>query len=306
MLDSTSPAGRDTATADAATPEVSVVVPHFNDLENLDACLACLTDQTLPRDRYEIIVADNMSAVGFEAVAKVVGDRARLVEAREKGAGPARNEAAAHARAPVLAFTDSDCRPARDWLEKALAASERASVVGGRVEVFSRDAENLTSAEAFETVFGFDNKGYVEKKGFSVTANLIVHRDVFEQAGPYRASVAEDMEWCHRAGSCGHRIVYDDALVVAHPTRKDWAELTKKWDRLSREGYLTMIEQPGGRLKWGARSLAVLASPLPHSLRILRSPALPRRRDRLAAMGVLFRLRTWRFLKAWRLMLGRG
>ena len=48
--------------------QVSVIVPHYNDLEALDRCLSGLTAQTFPAEQVEIIVADNMSEVGLEAV----------------------------------------------------------------------------------------------------------------------------------------------------------------------------------------------------------------------------------------------
>ena len=68
--------------------DVSVVVPHYQDLERLDRCLAALEQQSMARDRYEIIVADNMSACGPDAVRCLIAGRARLVLAPERGAGP--------------------------------------------------------------------------------------------------------------------------------------------------------------------------------------------------------------------------
>ena len=47
---------------------VSVIVPHFNDYDNLDACLGLLQAQSFPGDRTEIIVADNGSSRGLDAV----------------------------------------------------------------------------------------------------------------------------------------------------------------------------------------------------------------------------------------------
>ena len=34
-------------------PHISVVVPHFQDVENLDKCLSALERQTLPADRFD-------------------------------------------------------------------------------------------------------------------------------------------------------------------------------------------------------------------------------------------------------------
>ncbi len=137
---------------------VSVLIPHYDDLENLRICLDLLNRQTLPRESFEVIVADNNSPVGLAAVSAVVAGRARLVTAPEKGAGPARNVAAAHAHASYLAFIDSDCRPAADWLERGLAALAGADIVGGAVNVTVRDATRPSPVEAFEQAFAFQNQ----------------------------------------------------------------------------------------------------------------------------------------------------
>ena len=75
--------------------KVSVIVPHYDDLQGLDICLSALAKQSLPKAEFEIIVADNNSPQGLEGVARVVAGRARLISIVEKGAGPARNGGAA-------------------------------------------------------------------------------------------------------------------------------------------------------------------------------------------------------------------
>src|SRR5471032_2792442 len=93
---------------DEPTPFVSVVIPHYNDLDNLTICLQRLRRQSWPSDRFEVIVADNNSTCGIEAVRRIAPD-IRVVPAAEQGAGPARNAGVAVARGDVLAFIDSDC-----------------------------------------------------------------------------------------------------------------------------------------------------------------------------------------------------
>src|SRR5437868_6701590 len=90
---------------DQVEPFVSVVIPHYNDLDNLRVCLAHLRRQSWPHERFEIIVADNNSAGGVVAVRGLAAD-IRIVPAPEQGAGPARNAAVAVARGEVLAFID--------------------------------------------------------------------------------------------------------------------------------------------------------------------------------------------------------
>ena len=70
---------------------VSVIVPHLDDYDSLDTCLRLLQAQSFPGDRTEIIVVDNGSWRGLDTVRRIVGSRGQVIEAAERGAGPARN-----------------------------------------------------------------------------------------------------------------------------------------------------------------------------------------------------------------------
>ncbi len=289
-----------------AAPKVSVIVPHYNDLRQLDLCLAALAAQTFTRQEVEIIVADNASPQGLEAVQAVVAGRAKLVSVSEKGAGPARNGGVAVATGEILAFTDSDCRPDRDWLEEGVRALGADDFVGGRMRVSVRDPAQPTAAEAFELVFAFHNETYVTQKGFSVTANLLCPRRVFETVGGFRVGVPEDLDWSHRARDAGFRIGYAPKAVVWHPARRSWPELQGKWRRLNRESFGLLGSRKGGRLLWVARCLALPLVTLADSARVLGATTLATSRQKWAALGMLYRLRTWRFIDSMRLLIRSG
>jgi glycosyltransferase involved in cell wall biosynthesis len=284
------------------TPLVSVIVPHFNDIDNLQKCLRLLAAQTLPDDRFEVIVADNNSKYGLAAVQKTCGARARVVLAPIQGAAAARNAGVAASNGQYLAFIDSDCRPARDWLDRGVAALTRADMVGGRVIISVEEGRDLTAVEAFENVFAFDFQRYIEKEGFSGAGNMFVPRKIFDKVGGFRSGVSEDKDWGRRALNLGFRWAYVPDVLVAHPARRDWEELRNKWRRITRETYTLEKERPFGRLRWFLRAWAVLLSPLIHIVSILRSPKLERFSDKLKAIGVLFRIRFWRFLESHRIL----
>lgn len=279
---------------------VSVVVPHYQDLANLDICLDLLRQQTLPAERFEIIVVDNMSPAGFASIAEIVAGRALLIENQRKGAGPTRNAGVAQARGAALAFLDSDCRPAPDWLEHGLAALAKAPVIGGRVDVLVSDPAAMSAAEAFEMVFAFNNEGYVRDKGFSVSANLFVRRDVWDVVGGFRDGISEDVDWCWRARDAGFPVAYAPEARVGHPARRNWSELVRKWRRLTREGYALHREKAGGLASWLVRSWAVPLSALAHLPRVMRSPKLGSPMDRMRATGILLAIRAYRFVDAHR------
>ncbi len=291
--------------APGPTPAVSVIIPHYNDLDNLKRCLDLLDRQTLPRERFEIVVADNNSACGLAAVAEVCGARARAVPAPKQGAGEARNAGVAAARGEVLAFIDSDCRPEPAWLERGVAALAGADFAGGEVVVVVEDRDRATAVEAFELAFGFEARRYVLRQNYCVTANMFVRRDVFEAVGPFRQQVAEDVDWGWRAIGKGYRLAYAPDSVVLHPARHDWDDLLRKWRRVSREMFLLRTEQPGGRLRWFVHTTGLFLSPATGLVSVMRNDNLRSPRERALAYVALLRLRAWRIREGYRLLLAR-
>lgn len=285
----------------AAAPRVTVIVPHFDDIANLHKCLSALEAQTLPRDEFEIVVADNQSSCGREFVEHAIAGRARLVTVSERGAGPARNGGAAAAAGRIFAFTDSDCVPAPEWLAAGTAALADYDFVGGRVDVSVADERKVTPTEAFEKVFAFDFETYINRKGFTGSGNLFVPRQIFEAVGGFRAAVSEDVDWSRRAIAQGYRLGYAPRAVVTHPARRNWAELRRKWSRINRESFALQQHAPGGRLRWVMRTMLLPASAVAHTPRVLRSPRLRNTRERCGALAVLVLCRTWRFGDALRL-----
>jgi glycosyltransferase involved in cell wall biosynthesis len=280
---------------------VSVIIPHLNDLSGLEACLSRLTGQTFPTDAYQIIVADNGSTCGAEAVRKVINGRGVLVEVPDKGAGPARNGGIAAAKGSLLAFTDSDCQPDPHWLAEGVKALSEFDFVGGRMEVLVGDLTAMTPVEAFERVFAFENEKYVLKKNFTVTANLFAHRTIFEDCGGFKTGVSEDLEWSRRAVAGGYRLGYAAAAIVGHPARRTWPELRRKWERLNFETYGLSAGKPFRRLKWLGRSLLLPPSVIIHAGRAFTSPELFTLKQRLGAVQTLAVLRLWRFTDSLRL-----
>ena len=281
---------------------VSVIVPHYNDLEGLAICLDALMRQTFPVAQREIVVADNGSPQGLAAVEKVVGGRARVVTVDWRGAGPARNGGVAASGGEVLAFIDSDCRAEPVWLEEGLKALKNCDIAGGSVEVLVKDANRMTAAEAFERIFAFNMERYVVEKGFVGSGNLFCRRAVFDAVGPFGTGVSEDVDWSHRATAKGFRIGYAPLAKVGHPARRTWDELRGKWARINAETYGLVMRRRLGRLAWLSTFLLLPASALAHTPRVLAFGQL-NWRQKCSALGILYRLRLWRMLDYGRLFI---
>ncbi|MEL7486136.1 MAG: glycosyltransferase [Pseudomonadota bacterium] len=283
--------------ADEHKIRISVIIPHYNDKTRLGLCLASLERQTLPRAMFEVIVADNGTPGGVDELEHKFSD-VQFITAAERGAAHARNSAMARASGEIFAFIDADCIADPDWLERGVAALADADFVGGRIDI-SVERENAPSpVEAFELVFGFRQRLYVERKRFSATANLFVWRDVATQIGPFRNGVSEDLDWGRRADALGFRLAFNANSIVTHPARSDWSALVQKWDRLTRERW-GGVEKRGlkSALRWTGLAVATALSAAPHLWAVFTSRELTRLRDRLAAAGVLARIRFWRARK---------
>jgi cellulose synthase/poly-beta-1,6-N-acetylglucosamine synthase-like glycosyltransferase len=273
---------------------VSVIVPHLNDYENLDACLTLLGAQSFPGDRTEVIVADNGSSRGLEAVRAIVGTRGRVIEVAERGAGPARNAGVRASRGDAIAFIDSDCRPDPRWLEEGLNELTLADFAGGQVEVLVEDPVRMTAAEAFESVFAFQNESYVKDRNFTVTASMFVWRSVFDSVGGFENGVPEDKDWCMRAVRQGYRIRFAPKSIVGHPARRTMAELKRKWRRLTIESCEGSRREGKGRIPVLLRQWAALLAVAPHAFLPLVSKRLSGTRNRILAIGALAQIRAYR------------
>jgi GT2 family glycosyltransferase len=180
-----------------------------------------------------------------------------------------------------------------------VAALAQYDYVGGRVVTTVADMKSVSAAEAFEAVFAFDFKKYVETDKFAGSGNLFVRGNLFEQVGGFRAGVAEDVDWCQRANAMGLRLGYAEKAIVYHAARRQWSDLTRRWDRMMSEDIRSAMETPRWQLRWLVHAGMVAVSPFVHWVRVLRSHRLSGPRARGLALIGLLRIR---FYRSYRMM----
>lgn len=268
--------------------QAAVIIPHYNDVTRLRLCLRELAKNDL--NAVDVIVVDNGSTVPLDGVQSEFPDIRFIVE-REKGAAAARNRGIAESSAPLLLFIDADCVPDHDWVSVARQVAPLADLTGGRVSVFDETPPPRSGAEAFEAVFAFDFKTYVEKKGFSGAGNLVTRRDVFDAIGGFTNGVSEDREWTMRAVARGYSLAYQDNLRVSHPSRQNWPALRHKWRRMTEEMYQLNGTGAKDRLRWVLKALAMPLSAVAHVPKVLGSDVLNGPGEYLRAIIILFRIR---------------
>jgi glycosyltransferase involved in cell wall biosynthesis len=218
---------------------VSVIVPVFNDRDRLKICLEALENQTYPQHLYEVIVVDNASDDGEEVKALV----ARFSQSRATyegcpGSYKARNKGVAIAKGEVLAFTDSDCIPAKDWIEKGVKNLQKypqCGLIAGKIEIFFKDSSKVTPVELYESITAFPQKELLDKYNYGATANIFTFKKVIERVGKFDDNLKSggDVEWGQRVAKFGYQQIYCDEVCVAHPARYSFAQLYKRTVRLA-------------------------------------------------------------------------
>lgn len=220
--------------ANVSALAVSIIVPTYRDWHALRSCLDALAEQTLPAQEYEILVVEN--AGESQPHDLMLPGNVRLLHEPAPGSYAARNCGIAEACGEVLAFIDADCIAAPGWLQagrECLQANPDAGLVAGNIEL-SYAAPRLTPAECFEKAFAFRQRQNVAN-GVSVTANLFVRREVFDEVGAFDSGLMSggDFEWTRRATSRGHRLLFCEAAVVRHPARASVNALACKARRVT-------------------------------------------------------------------------
>lgn len=206
---------------------VAVIIPVYRDWPRLERCLDALGRQSIAAAQFEIIVVDNEAEAKPAPIA--FPPNARLIHEPRPGSYVARNAGIAVAQAPVLAFTDSDCVPDREWLANGLAAlaQHAGSRVTGPVPIFMEPGASRI-AHLYELHTAFPQLSYV-RNGHCVTANLLVERSEFDRVGLFDECLSGgDTRWGKRAQAKGIPIVHVDGVRVHHPARCSVSDILHK------------------------------------------------------------------------------
>jgi GT2 family glycosyltransferase len=201
-------------------PAIAVVVPSHERPLRLRWLLNALEDQTLERPQFEVIVCHDSRGPETERLLRshplaTAGTlRSTTLRSGRNPPGLQRNVAWRAARAPLIAFTDDDCRPPADWLERALAAAKAnpGAIVQGATRPDPDELSLLHAAAHSRTQL-------IEPPvGWAQTCNIVYPREVLERAGGFdeRLEGGEDADLAWRARSAGVELVGAPEVLTYH------------------------------------------------------------------------------------------
>jgi cellulose synthase/poly-beta-1,6-N-acetylglucosamine synthase-like glycosyltransferase len=233
----------DSGSEDVFLHKVSVIVPIYNGEADLPGLLECLEAQTYPRDRVEYLLVDNNSS---DRTAQVLENAAashptekitirHLTENKIQSSYAARNNAIRVANGEILVFTDADCRPLPDWIEK-IAIPFSNSTVGIVVGELAALPGNTFLEQYAERCQLMAQKWLVEHTflPYGQTANLAIRKQVFEKVGLFRPylTTGGDADICWRIQQqTDYKLEYAPQAIIRHRHRSNLQDFQSQWRR---------------------------------------------------------------------------
>lgn len=221
----------------------SVIIPTYNRPRLLKGCLRALSKQSYPLDLFEVIIVDDGSGCDLMTV---LGDfkskmHVFLVEQNNKGPAAARNHGTKKASGEILAFTDDDCRPHKNWL-KALREkfqSERCAVVGGRtINRLTSNPYSVTSQHIVSAAYKYYNLD-PQNAQFFASNNMAVRKELFIPHGGFDPAfrTSEDRELCSFYTSRRLILCYEPEAIIYHIHRLSFLKFYKQHFSYGRGAY---------------------------------------------------------------------
>jgi glycosyltransferase involved in cell wall biosynthesis len=215
----------------------SVIIPVYNGAATIAACLDGLAQQTTPPSQFEVIVVDDGSR--DQSVRKIIDWQAthpllqvRLLQQPNGGPASARNAGVVVAQAPILLFTDADCRPGPAWIATMVGALRQPGVSGVKGVYRSQQREWVAQFVQAEYEDRYDRMRRQAQIDFIDTYSAAYWRTLFVEHGGFdpRLIACEDQEFSFRLVAHGHRLVFTPAAWVEHRhVTSVWAYARRKY-----------------------------------------------------------------------------
>jgi glycosyltransferase involved in cell wall biosynthesis len=230
--------------------DASIVIPTRNRSALLARTLERLRRQTHPRERYEIVVADDGSQDETPTLLGREESRGVIRQVRHehrRGAAAARNSGIRLSRGRVVVLLDDDILVLPDFVVKHLSHHEE----GGRRVVLGN---TLTYPEA-----GYSSLSrYIDSRGvhklrpgepppfrYFTAANSSVPRELLLEAGLFDERLSEyggeDLELGYRLGKVGAEFLYDSTIRVGHFKRFSVSQLCRDLETMGRRSLPVLV-----------------------------------------------------------------
>lgn len=229
---------------------ISVVVCTYNRCDLLEKVMKTLTNQTLPRDKFEILIIDNNSKDNTPAVATLLIKENPKISIRylletKQGLSHARNRGWKEAKGEYVAYIDDDCKAPEKWLEVAyqIIKDHSPGIFGGPYYAFY----NTSKPKWFKDIYGShelgDNAHKIKNNEFVTGGDIFFRKSLLQKIGGFDP----------RLGMVGNKIAYGEETALQIYVRESMSDELIYYDP---ELYVYHLVRPDKMsLKWRASHL---------------------------------------------------
>ncbi len=200
--------------------DLSIIIPSYNNLNIITNCLDSILNQN-SHYKYEVIVVDSSDKDDYSQL-PVKYPGLKLISLNKRTfPGTARNVGVQKARGKLIAFTDSDCIVASDWIDKILFEHGQR----GRI-LISGSIENGTPQNYIGTSeYIIEFSDFIPQKRSRLvdnipTCNFSIERELFMQIGQLADVIkGSDTLFCYQVLDKEIPIMFVPSIKVYHQNR---------------------------------------------------------------------------------------
>ncbi len=203
-------------------PFVSIVVLNYNGKDLTPKCIESLKKIEYPKNKYEIIVADNNSEDNSIKEIRKKFPKIKIIELyKNYGYAKGNNLVVKYCKGDYIVFLNQDIIVDKNWLKELMkkALSKKEIKVVGSKNV-DKKTNDINTIGGYFTLTG---GGTVEKNlkgvelGYACGSSILIEKKLFEELGGFDEEYFmynEEVDFCWRAWLMGHKVVLAEEAVV--------------------------------------------------------------------------------------------
>lgn len=202
----------------------SIIICTYNRASYLSCLLNSLFEQTLPCDEFEIVLVNDGSTDKSDEIIRNYQNKFPYLKYIQKklnsGLASAANDGILSATSDNLLFTDDDCIPSPDWVQKMVRGLTKYPIVCG--QILTVEHPYLSLARNIAEYHPFLLNGNPGSPRTIAGANMGFQRKVFDEVGMFKVGcTTPDMEFFLRTLAAGFQVKYEPESKITHnPVQK--------------------------------------------------------------------------------------
>ena len=195
-------------------PKISVVIPAYNRPDLLEKTIKAVENQSLKKTDFECILVYGKDRKVMDLCRKksMQSPVFSCFQSMSESPSKKRNIGIKKAKGNIVAFTDDDCIPDKNWLSEIVKSFKENSKISG--------VEGLTYTKGKKELYS--NAPVNEKGGLFPTCNLSFRKIVLQKISGFDEAYyfyREDTDIAFRAMDFGE-VIFCNKVKVFHPQRK--------------------------------------------------------------------------------------